>query len=405
MVGADRRNLCLWRQLAPALQGLFWLVEQVQNDEYWMKAAIRIAELGRGQTSPNPLVGALVVRDCEIVGQGVHLRAGTPHAEVHALRMAGEQAKGATVYVTLEPCSHFGRTPPCCDALIAAGVKRVVAAMADPNPAVSGQGFAKLRAAGIEVTVGVCADEAARQNEEYLHWRRTGRPFVIWKVAATLDGYIATRTGHSQYVTGEAARAEVHELRRQVSAIGVGVGTVLLDNPRLTVRTAPDGDVRDIRQPLRVIFDSHLRTPARARLLGEPGATVIYCTESEYEQCTEERTALEQLPNVHVVPVAAAADGRVSLRAALEDLARRGFTSLLVEGGSGIATALLSDRLVDKVVYYLSPKLLGNGLPALSGPTPDTMDDGIALRDVSWTPVGTDLRVEGYPVYPDEKRG
>ncbi len=381
------------------------MVKRVRNDEYWMKTAIQIAELGRGQTSPNPLVGALVVRDGEIVGQGAHLRAGTPHAEVHALRMAGEQAKGATVYVTLEPCSHFGRTPPCCDTLIAAGVKRVVVAMEDPNPAVSGKGFEKLRAAGIEVTLGVCADEAARQNAEYLHWRRTGRPFVVWKAAATLDGYIATRSGHSQYVTGRTAREEVHDLRRQLSAIGVGVGTVLQDNPRLTARAAVDGGADGIRQPLRVVFDSHLRTPTSARLLREPGETIIYCTESNYEDRADERMALEQLTNVRVVPVAADANGKVSLRAALCDVAQRGYTSLLVEGGSGIATSLLSDRLVDKVVYYLSPKLLGSGLPVLTGPVPDTMDGAIVLQNVSYTPVGEDLRVEGYPVYPDEKRG
>ncbi|CAM3850809.1 bifunctional diaminohydroxyphosphoribosylaminopyrimidine deaminase/5-amino-6-(5-phosphoribosylamino)uracil reductase RibD [Alicyclobacillus pomorum] len=402
-VRVDHAELRPWENLS----GDFCLEGRRTNDKRFMQMALQAAEAGRGQTSPNPLVGAVIVRDGEVVGVGAHLKAGTPHAEVHALRMAGDRAEGATVYVTLEPCSHHGRTPPCCDALIAAKVQRVVVALTDPNPVVSGEGIRRLREAGILVEVGVCANEAARQNEAYLTWRRKARPFVLWKCAATLDGYIAAPNGHSTYVTGEVARQEVQMLRRSLSAIAVGVGTVLADDPRLTVREQGHPNEVSAFQPVRVVFDSQLRTPPTAALLDQPGRTIIYCTGEAIERRTDRAQALSR-SNVDVVPVVEGPDGRVSLRAALKDLGQRGYISVLVEGGCQLSSALLEERLVDKVVYYVAPKLLGRGIPALNGPVPDSMAEAIDLCDVTWTQVGSDIRVEGYPVYkqdPSTKEG
>ncbi|GMA51543.1 riboflavin biosynthesis protein RibD [Alicyclobacillus contaminans] len=369
------------------------------NDEQWMRMALRLAEAGQGQTAPNPVVGAVVVQQGEVVGFGAHLKAGTPHAEVHALRMAGHRAAHATVYVTLEPCSHHGRTPPCCDALIEAGVSRVVVALTDPNPAVSGAGIQRLREAGITVDVGVLAAEAARQNAAYLTWRRWSRPLVIWKCAATLDGRIAAPTGHSQYVTGPAARAEVQSLRRQVAAIAVGIGTVLADNPRLTVRS--DSEV-PAHQPCRVVFDSTLRMPADAVLLRQPGEVLVYCTAAARDTYPQRAAALEAA-GAELVPVAADEAGRVRVEDALADLGRRGLTSLLVEGGQALVSSLLAQGMVDKVVYYVAPKLLGQGISALSGPVPASMGEAMQLKDVEWGVVGEDLRVTGWLRHPWER--
>ncbi|MBX5437358.1 MAG: bifunctional diaminohydroxyphosphoribosylaminopyrimidine deaminase/5-amino-6-(5-phosphoribosylamino)uracil reductase RibD [Alicyclobacillaceae bacterium] len=378
------------------------MAERSQEDERFMRMALQVGRVGRGQTSPNPAVGCVLVKDGEVVGQGAHLRAGGPHAEVHALRMAGPLAHGATAYVTLEPCSHYGRTPPCCDQLIAAGVRRVVAAMTDPNPQVSGRGLERLRAAGVEVVTGVLAEEAAREHEAFITWVRKGRPFVVWKCAATLDGYIACATGDSRYVTSAAARAAVHAVRREMAAIGVGVGTVLADDPQLTARTSPDGPAAG-RQPVRVVFDSHLRIPLRARLLAEPGETVVYTTTAADPAKVDELChTYEGRLSVH--PFEPGADGRVPLAAALADLARRGCHSLLIEGGSRLASAFLRARLVDKVIYYVAPKLLGGGLQALAGLNVARMADAVSLAGVRWTAVGSDMQVEGYPVYDSGAR-
>lgn len=355
-----------------------------------MSMALELAELGRGQTSPNPMVGAILVKNGEIVGQGAHLKAGGPHAEAHALAMAGDRAKGATVYVTLEPCAHVGRTPPCADALIAAGVAKVVVACTDPNPEVSGEGIRRLKNAGIDVVTGVLEQRAIAQNEAYFTWRTSGRPFVVWKCAATLDGYVATLGGDSQYVTSPEARQSVHHLRREHPAIAVGIGTVLADDPRLTVRL-PDRPAT-VTQPLRVIFDTHLRIKPEAAVISEPGQTLLYAAGDDLEG--QMRRLLKS--GAQVQRVGADAHGHVSLPDALSDLARRGITSLLVEAGPMVAGALLRERLVDKVVYYIAPKLLGGGLPAVSGRDPDKMAEALRLTRLSVTQIGPDLRVEGY---------
>lgn len=338
------------------------------------------------------------MKDGEVVGQGAHLKPGGPHAEIHALRMAGDKAHGATAYVTLEPCSHYGRTPPCADALIEAGVTRVVVAMEDPDPRVQGQGIEKLRAAGIVVETGVLRLEAARLNEAYLRFKETNRPFVTWKCAATLDGRIATPSGHSSFVTGPESRRTVHELRREIPAIAVGIQTVLTDDPRLTVRLG-EAPQTSLRQPLRVVFDSQLRMPVEAAMLNEPGQTLIYTTEQAGLRQSDKKTLL-QMQGVEVVAFPAGQDGRVPLQDALYHLGQLGYDELLLEGGATLAGAFLKGRWIDKVVYYVAPKLLGGGLPALSGLEPSLMSEAISLRDVTWRTVGEDLRIEGYAVYP-----
>ncbi len=391
---------------------------QYSEDERWMNLALQLAESGRGQTAPNPMVGAVVVKNGRLVGQGAHLYPGGPHAEIYALRAAGEAAQGATVYVTLEPCNHYGRTPPCTEALLDAGVQRVVIAAKDPNPQVAGGGALRLRQAGIRVDEGILADVAHRQNETFFTWVRESRPFVVWKTALTLDGYIAATSGDSAYVTGPAARASVQALRRQFAAILVGVGTVLADNPRLTVRSivknavgpgdsggletpaVPEfGDATVVRQPLRVVLDSHLRMPTTAKMLTEAGSTRIYTTAAAAETYPDRMTALCQA-GAEVVPVVGDARGQVDLAVALNHLANSGIDGVLVEAGTELVSALFAHRWVDKVVAYVAPKLLGGGRPALAGREVRRMDEAVELTQVTWQMVGEDLRLEGYPVYP-----
>lgn len=361
------------------------------DDDNWMALALHIASAGAGQTSPNPLVGCVLVNQGCVVGQGAHLRAGGPHAEVHALRMAGDAAHGATAYVTLEPCSHHGRTPPCADALVAAGVQRVVIGSVDPDPRVSGRGIQRLQEAGIDVRTGVLAAAADRQNEAFFTWVTQGRPFVVWKTAQTLDGYIATETGHSQYVTGPEARAEVQRLRREVAAIAVGVGTVLADNPRLTVHASAG------KQPVRVIFDSRLRLPESARLLSEPGETVLYHTAQASSAAN--RTLSAKL-NVTCVEVRETAAGQVSVVDALHHLGQRGVNYLLLEGGPTLASEFLRQRLIDRAQVWIAPKLLGGGMPTLHGLQPAVMTEAIRLQDPVLTQSGEDFCVTGRLAYP-----
>jgi diaminohydroxyphosphoribosylaminopyrimidine deaminase / 5-amino-6-(5-phosphoribosylamino)uracil reductase len=376
----------------------------VKLDEEFMAMALKLAEFGRGQTSPNPIVGAVIVNQGEIVGYGSHLKAGTPHAEVHALNMAGERAKGATAYVTLEPCSHYGRTPPCADALIKAGVKRVVIGCLDPNPKVSGRGAQKLREAGIQVEVGVLEALARRQNEAFFHWVTKRRPYVVWKCASTLDGYIATASSHSLYVTGEDARRDVQRLRRELPAIAVGIHTVLADDPRLTVRL-DDAVSQENRQPLRVVFDSQLRLPSNAKLLTQPGKTVVFTTRELSLLDVGRYESYLQSGSLEIVRVDADERGRVSLLHALGHLADMGIHSLLVEGGRTLVSELFKAQLVDKVIYYISPKLLGGGIPALDGLGKQLMSEAVVLKDVRMTQIGQDIRIDGYPSYPSSPAG
>ena len=336
-----------------------------------MAQALALARRGLGETNPNPVVGCVLVKGGRVVGEGWHRRAGGPHAEVHALRAAGAAARGATAYVTLEPCAHEGRTPPCAPALIAAGGRRVVAALRDPNPAVNGRGLAALRRAGLEVTLGVAAGEAIALNERFVIAATLTRPFVMLKAAMTLDGKIATAAGESKWITSPAQRLRARALRRLHDGVAVGVGTVLADDPLLL--PAP----RTRRPFHRVVFDSRLRTPLRSRLVSSASddAPLWIVT-------TDQALGREALEARGVRILAAPArEGRVDLGWGLTALRAEGLWSLMVEGGSDLLGALLAARLFDQVALFRAPLLLGgrHGRPAFGGPDPDRLSDAVRL--------------------------
>jgi len=358
------------------------------NDETFMRRALELAVKGLGRTSPNPLVGCVIVKDQLVVGEGYHLKAGTPHAEVHALAAAGDQARGATAYVTLEPCSHFGRTPPCADALISAGIKRVVVAMQDPNPLVSGRGLNRLRAAGIKVDEGLLLQEASVINEVFLKVITSGLPFVVYKTAMTLDGKIATETGDSRWVSQEKSRQYVHQLRDRYDVIMVGSETVIRDNPALTCRL-PGG-----RDPIRLIVDGQLRIPEIAQVLSA----------SEHSPCIIATTQaappdkVQRLNNLKQVEVWQYDTPRhVPVKKLLGNLVQRGWTSVLLEGGGGLAGTLLKEQCIDKVEFFIAPKLVGgNGPSPLSGLHIRQMADALELHHLHIDLNLGDLHVTGY---------
>ena len=369
----------------------------MSDDRQYMQQVLELAREGTGLAAPNPRVGALLVRDGELVGRGVHRYSERLHAEVRALAEAGENARGATLYINLEPCSHTGRTPPCCDALVRAGVTRVVAAMQDPNPAVAGEGFRRLRAAGIAVEVGLLQEEARELNESFACWIRTRRPFVTLKSAMTLDGRIAAppsrqhdRTRSQEWITSEEARWHVQQVRHEHDAIMVGVGTVLTDNPLLTDRT---GLAR--RRPLlRVILDSTLRIPLDCRLVqtAHEGDLVVFCTFAE----THKRSALEQA-GVRVVQVEGS-HARTDPEAVLRRLGEWEITSLVVEGGSQLNWAMLSKQLVDKILFYYAPRILGGleAVPLAGGPGYDRVSEAARVERISLHRFGPDFSLQGY---------
>jgi diaminohydroxyphosphoribosylaminopyrimidine deaminase/5-amino-6-(5-phosphoribosylamino)uracil reductase len=323
------------------------------NGSDYMKRALRLAR--RGKTSPNPMVGAVVIHEGRIVGEGFHPKAGEPHAEVFALRAAGELAKGADLYVILEPCCHQGRTPPCTDAVIQSGVKRVFAAMQDPNPEVGGKGFEILRRAGIEVQAGLMESEARGLNEAYIKRVTTGLPFVLWKAAMTLDGKIATRTGDSRWVTGEAARRYVHKLRAEADAVMVGIGTVLADDPQLTVRDGEMGRWGDgVKNPVRVVIDSQGRTPVDAKVVNGEAPTIIIMGRKACEE------KLDQLWTAGVkVLCVQDVEGGVDLGYSMAELGKMGINRILLEGGGELAASMLAEGLVDKGLVFIAPKIVG----------------------------------------------
>ncbi len=329
----------------------------VDVDEKWMAKALQLAERGIYTTSPNPRVGCVIVRDGVCVGEGWHHQAGTPHAEVHALRMAADLAQGATAYVTLEPCSHFGRTPPCADALITAGVKRVVAAMTDPNPLVAGQGLARLAAAGIEVAVGVLQAPAMQLNRGFISRMTRKIPWVTLKIAASLDGKTALKNGESQWITGPAARQDVHQLRARHCAIMTGSGTVIADDPQLTVR-----NFETIRQPKRVVIDSKLKTAATAKIYQQQDVaqTYLYTT----NQTPAQQQAFSN-QGVKVIALPATAAFHVDLSQVLTHLAAEGMNEVMVEAGATLNAVLLQSGLIDEVVLYLAPTFLGDSAQGL----------------------------------------
>ena len=369
------------------------------HDSRWMTLALRLAEQGRYSTSPNPRVGCVLVKHEKLIGSGWHQRAGEPHAEVYALREAGARAKGATAYVTLEPCSHHGRTPPCADALIAAGVARVVVAMEDPNPQVAGSGIARLRQAGIEVECGLMEAAARELNVGFVARMVRGMPWVRCKTGMSLDGRTALANGTSQWITGSDARLDVQHWRARSCAVLTGINTILADDAQLNVR-----EIETPRQPLRVVLDSRLRIPLDALILrslnSQSGGLLIYCTVHDSQKIS----LLEKLgATVVVLPESG---GHVDLTAVLKDLAARGCNELLVEAGAILNGALLSAGLVDELLLYVAPQLLGDcarGIASMGELTSLDQRVDLAWQDVRQ--VGRDLRITARITKNDEIKG
>jgi len=361
------------------------------QDARFMAQALRLAERGLFSVRPNPVVGCVIVHDDVVVGEGWHIRAGEPHAEVYALRAAGEQASAATAYVTLEPCSHHGRTPPCCDALIAAGVARVVVAMQDPNPQVAGRGLARLRNAGIDVSVGLMAESARALNPGFLSRVERNRPFVRVKVAASLDGRTALANGQSKWITGEAARADVQRLRARSGAILTGVDTVLIDDPLLTVRL-PEFESF---QPLRVVADSRLRVPVEAQLLNAGGKVLVVACQTLIDSGEQaDKVALLQAKGAQVVGVPCL-DGRLDLEALLFVLAQDyQINDLMVEAGATLASAFVQQQLADELWWYGAACMMGNeARAAMLLPSVSTMSDVLRMTLIDQRQVGQDWRL------------
>jgi diaminohydroxyphosphoribosylaminopyrimidine deaminase/5-amino-6-(5-phosphoribosylamino)uracil reductase len=360
------------------------------DDVYFMKMAIDLAKKGRGYTSPNPMVGAVIVKDGQIKGRGYHHCVGEAHAEINALADAGPGARGATLYVNLEPCNHTGRTPPCAPRVIEAGIKRVVIAMEDPNT-IAGGGAALLIKHGVEVRKGVCEEAAKRLNEVFIKYVQTKRPFVILKCAATLDGRIATPTGDSKWVTGEKARRFVHRLRLAVDAVLVGIGTIQADNPSLTTRLGTKKDA----DPVRIVLDSHLSISPEARILKlNSNSDTILVTGNQIAKDKSERV---QKKGVRLLQQPAVSD-QIDLNLLMDQLGAMGITSILIEGGSRVIASAFSSGIVDKIHFFYAPKILGgdDGIPICRGKGRRLMADSIQIKNVRVRRFDADVMIEGY---------
>ena len=361
-------------------------------DEGFMKQTLRLAKKGLGSTSPNPLVGALVVKNRKIIGSGYHKKAGAPHAEIEALSKAGKRAKGATLYVNLEPCNHYGRTPPCTKTILKSSVKKVVVGMVDPNPYVTGGGCEFLSSHGVKVKCNVLEEECKRLNEVYIKYITKDKPFVILKGALTLDGWIATQTGNSKWITGEKSRKFVHLLRKRVDAILVGVETVIVDNPYLT----PYLIGRSTSDPFRVIVDTNLRIPLHSRVFDSPksGLTII-AVGSNVDSAKRKKIANlgARVVNCQI------RNRRIDLADLLDELAKMSMSSVLVEGGATLFGSMIREELVDKYYMFLAPKILGgdNGVPFARGPGCDSIENCVLLKDLMVRRFDDDIMIEAYP--------
>ncbi|RSK27510.1 bifunctional diaminohydroxyphosphoribosylaminopyrimidine deaminase/5-amino-6-(5-phosphoribosylamino)uracil reductase RibD [Bacillus sp. HMF5848] len=363
------------------------------TDSEYMQLAIQLAESTKGQTSPNPVVGAVVVKNHQVVGMGAHLRAGEGHAEVHAMQMAGEKAKGATIYVTLEPCSHYGRTPPCSDLLIKSEVRRVVIATTDPNPLVAGKGIERLRNAGIEVELGILKKEADSLNEVFFHFIAKQIPYVTLKTAMSLDGKIATHTGDSKWITSETARHDVHQYRHQHDAILVGVNTVIKDNPSLTTRLPHGGG----KNPIRIILDTNLRTPEQSRVIQDGQAETWIITGKNVT------SARRDLLNHGHVKVFTMDRTNIEVKDLLIMLGKHNITSLFVEGGAAVNESFVKANAFQQIIAYIAPKLIGGKY----APTP-IGGEGFAeiaettnLSIESMSSIGSDIKIIAKPLRGD----
>lgn len=343
-----------------------------KEDEKYIKIALGLAGKGKGLTSPNPCVGAVVVKNGKIVGKGYHRFAGSPHAEIYALRQAGKRAAGATLYVSLEPCGHYGRTPPCTKAIINAGIKRVVSAIKDPNPKNNGKSITILKRNGIKTDVGIMEQQARGLNEDFIKYITKKMPFVAVKVAQSLDGKIATPTGDSKWITGDRAREFVHKLRSEADAVIVGAGTVLKDDPLLTARVKG----RRVKQPLRIILAGRAKIPAAARILNSRGGGVLMVR-------TKDKS------------------GRVDIKSLLKELARREITSVLIEGGGEVIASALKARVVDKIYFFIAPKIVGGreAKTSVEGEGIGRIARAIGVKDMTSRNIGGDILIEGYVRY------
>ncbi len=365
------------------------------DDKSYMTMALGLAKKGKGFTSPNPMVGAIIVKNDQIVGKGYHQAAGMAHAEAIAIDNAGVLAKDSTLYVNLEPCNHEGRTPPCTEKILAAGIRRVVVAMNDPNPDVKGGGIDYLESQGINITVGVCEDRAKRLNEIFIKYATTKRPFSIIKCATTLDGRIATRTGDSRWVSGKESRKFVHRIRHAVDAIMVGINTVEKDDPSLTTRLENELDYFRTLDPTRIILDTHLRISEKAKLLqlDSDSETIIVTGNS----VSEEKKKRIEKRGIRFVE-AEVADGLIDLDSLMDLLGDLGITSLLIEGGSRVFASALSAGIVEKIIFFFAPKIMGgdDGIPVCKGPGATTMNNCIQVKDIQIQRFGDDVMIEGY---------
>lgn len=364
------------------------------QDTQWMARALELARKGMGRVSPNPMVGCVIVKDGRVIGEGWHQKCGSLHAERNALAACTEDPAGATLYVTLEPCCHWGRTPPCTDAILEHKIGRVVAGCLDPNPLVAGKGLAILREQGVEVTAGVLEGECKACNAVFFHYIQTKTPFVVLKYAMTLDGKIAAYTGHSRWVTGEQARAHVHATRNWLSAILVGVGTVLADDPLLTCR------MEGGRNPVRIVCDSHLRTPLTSQLIRTAREVPTLLAAVERNQNAQQLEAA----GAEILLCRATPQGKVDLSDLMAQLGERGVDSVLLEGGGELAFSALEAGVVHKVQAYIAPKLVGGrtAKTPLGGGGFPTMDRAVKLKNVTLTQLGEDLLLEGdVPCLPE----
>jgi diaminohydroxyphosphoribosylaminopyrimidine deaminase/5-amino-6-(5-phosphoribosylamino)uracil reductase len=362
------------------------------NELQYMTRALELAELGRGATSPNPLVGAVLVKNGKIIAEGYHQKYGGPHAEIHALHAAGKEAEGSTLYVSLEPCSHYGKTPPCCEAIAEAKVQRVVCAISDPNPLVQGRGLAYLRERGIETSCGLLSEQARKQNEIFLHFITTGTPFVLLKTAMSLDGKIATSTGESRWISSVESRSYMHQIRNKYSAIMVGIGTVLADDPVLTTRI----EGVDGHNPIRIVMDSKARTPINSRLFKTIGDAPVIIVTSEQASFTQEETLRSVGAEVLKIP---GDDQGKRIRELLTILGKRGIDSLLVEGGGTLADSFIRTRAVQKYLVCIAPIVIGgkDALTPVEGNGISSLADAAQFSITKAERIGPDILIEAYP--------
>ncbi|MCP4578326.1 MAG: bifunctional diaminohydroxyphosphoribosylaminopyrimidine deaminase/5-amino-6-(5-phosphoribosylamino)uracil reductase RibD [Deltaproteobacteria bacterium] len=359
----------------------------------YMKLAIKEAKKGLGRTAPNPVVGAVIVKEGKVLASGYHHRAGMPHAEVDAFGKIGNRAPGGTLYVTLEPCNHFGKTPPCTELILKSGVKKVVVGMRDPNPLVTGGGCEYLEKKSLEVVTGILKDECFALNESFVKFISTGRPFVIAKSAITLDGWTATSTRYSQWITNEKSRGFVHKLRDRVDAVMMGIGTVLADDPAMTARFK----VKEGKDPIRIVVDTNFRTPPDAKVMkNQSFAKTIIATSVDGNRSFQDSGPHPEGVETLVCPTFA---GKIDLPALMEKLGEMSISSVLLEGGSMILGAMLRARLIDKFYVFIAPKILGggDGIPMVAGSGPETMEESLKLQNIKVRRFGDDVLIIGYP--------